>query len=468
MRVLVPIVRQVALDVKVTKFSHHSSSSKAEHCSEKVFNFIKVERTFNPGTRKRIDFAVKETTISLAFPVIDFDSIDAAVLASNGADANVPAAAVYGARRRALEKLPIQLVFAFLPVRRYSLRFALQADWVTPPSRENIEVTDDWNLWLVSLVPQVFIDAKHAFCGAHIAPEKVCRNMSAYVSAIPNENQVYELFHDAARDITQRLQYEAICPIRRPVGETGEPSTGVVEAVLSCYQNGKSLPEELGLVVPAKAVSVPRAFATQIAELVPPALLLEAREEYFLQDEFAQSTPKAPLECLQVQEFGTRHLVAVMEYICSGWQAAPNSVPRATLSKWIRKCLLLFDSLARKESMGIDAKLRETFERLQNVPCIPAKSCVGKESTLLAPSHPQLYLPAAKLAPELQQYKFTSALFCVDVRRTDAAFSRDEQVRAASASWLAFAATLLRAFSLTLLFCSVCCRHASTTYSLCF
>jgi hypothetical protein len=42
------------------------------------------------------------------------------------------------------EPLPVQDVFAYLPLRSYGFRFILQADWDIPAARESIEQTSSW------------------------------------------------------------------------------------------------------------------------------------------------------------------------------------------------------------------------------------------------------------------------------------------------------------------------------------
>lgn len=75
--------------------------------------WLVVSDTFKPRL-PRLGVAVDETTVSLAF------SLD---------DGAAPGQ---------------QPVFAFLPLRRYGLRFMVQGDWVAPAARESIQADDEW------------------------------------------------------------------------------------------------------------------------------------------------------------------------------------------------------------------------------------------------------------------------------------------------------------------------------------
>ena len=59
--------------------------------------------------------------------------------------------------------LPPLEVCAFLPLRTYGLRFLLQADFVVPSSRESVDASSEWNQWLRSEVPALFLRAAEEF-----------------------------------------------------------------------------------------------------------------------------------------------------------------------------------------------------------------------------------------------------------------------------------------------------------------
>ncbi|KAG1335020.1 hypothetical protein COCNU_03G011390 [Cocos nucifera] len=59
-----------------------------------------------------------------------------------------------------------QPVFAFLPLRKYGLKFILQGDFVLPSSREEVDGDSAWNQWLLSEFPDLFIKAEKSFSRA--------------------------------------------------------------------------------------------------------------------------------------------------------------------------------------------------------------------------------------------------------------------------------------------------------------
>lgn len=64
-------------------------------------------------------------------------------------------------------------VYAFLPVRDFGMRFAIQADWLLPASREDVLSDNAWNEWLRGQVPNVLRQAIDGLAAATGLPPGV-------------------------------------------------------------------------------------------------------------------------------------------------------------------------------------------------------------------------------------------------------------------------------------------------------
>lgn len=93
---------------------------------------------------------VKMTEISIAFPLQESDN-----------EGFIPC-------------LDQQPVFAFLPLRRYGLKFIIQGDFVLPSSREEVDGDSPWNQWLLSKFPDLFVGSERSFC-AHVLARILAR-----------------------------------------------------------------------------------------------------------------------------------------------------------------------------------------------------------------------------------------------------------------------------------------------------
>ena len=54
-------------------------------------------------------------------------------------------------------------VFAFLPTKEYGFRFIIQADFLLPTNREDIDKDKEWNRWLRDMIPECFVEAIEKF-----------------------------------------------------------------------------------------------------------------------------------------------------------------------------------------------------------------------------------------------------------------------------------------------------------------
>ncbi|KAL0368579.1 UNVERIFIED_CONTAM: protein NO VEIN [Sesamum calycinum] len=78
-----------------------------------------------------------------------------------------------------------QPVFAFLPLRKYGLKFILQGDFVLPSSREEVDGNSPWNQWLLSEYPNLFVSAERSFCDLPCYRGSPGKAITAFMSFIP-------------------------------------------------------------------------------------------------------------------------------------------------------------------------------------------------------------------------------------------------------------------------------------------
>jgi hypothetical protein len=93
-------------------------------------------------------------------------------------------------------------VFAFLPLRSYGFRFLVQADWIVPSAREAVDHSSEWNDWLRSLIPDLFIRA------VKIMIQQACRilnHRSILQKSDGSEDSEDELVHDTEASSTVSL-----------------------------------------------------------------------------------------------------------------------------------------------------------------------------------------------------------------------------------------------------------------------
>eukprot|EP00727_Mastigamoeba_balamuthi_P005026 m51a1_g14521 hypothetical protein (2403) ;mRNA; f:897645-908580 len=102
-----------------------------------------------------------------------------------------------------------QKTFAYLPLKSYNLRFIVQADWLTPPTREDIDGDRPWNEWLRSKVHLVFARALAALRShleaSGVSPVEV---VSRIVDLLPVASDVHEFFRPVARAIVERMRID--------------------------------------------------------------------------------------------------------------------------------------------------------------------------------------------------------------------------------------------------------------------
>ncbi|KNA20999.1 hypothetical protein SOVF_047330 isoform B [Spinacia oleracea] len=99
-----------------------------------------------------------------------------------------------------------QPVFAFLPLRTYGLKFILQADFVLPSSREEVDGDSPWNQWLLTEFPVLFVNAETLFCSLPCFRENPAKAVSVYMSFVPLRGEVHGFFSGLPLMIIAKLR----------------------------------------------------------------------------------------------------------------------------------------------------------------------------------------------------------------------------------------------------------------------
>ena len=140
---------------------------------ESSWKIVRKELEVPPNIKEEKREGIEKTEIILAFP-----------LKSDGS----------------VETSKEQKVFVYLPVRSYGFKFIIQADFLTPPSREDVYKDREWNVWLRDSIASVFLEAVEEFKN----DEKLKRT---YYNYIPVSEEIRdEFFKPVVKQIQSALR----------------------------------------------------------------------------------------------------------------------------------------------------------------------------------------------------------------------------------------------------------------------
>jgi hypothetical protein len=127
--------------------------------------------------------------------------------------------------------LPVQDVFAFLPLSSYGLRFVVQADWMVSSSRESIIASNSWNQWLRTEIPSLFVEAAARLIARASGFGTVVANgerklvaaaahlLSLLFAFVPLPHEVSDFFRCSSRGILRALKKTECIPVAK-LGKT--------------------------------------------------------------------------------------------------------------------------------------------------------------------------------------------------------------------------------------------------------
>ncbi|KAK9699468.1 hypothetical protein RND81_08G175600 [Saponaria officinalis] len=159
-----------------------------------------------------------------------------------------------------------QPVFAFLPLRTYGLKFILQADFVLPSSREEVDQDSLWNKWLLSEFPSFFVNAEKSLCSLPCFRENPAKAVSVYMSFVPLIGDVQGFFSELPGMIISKLSQEN-CLLQDGSNDKWVPPCKVLRgwnAQAKSLLPDILLYEHLGLCFLHKDISLPDTLATAL------------------------------------------------------------------------------------------------------------------------------------------------------------------------------------------------------------
>ncbi|KAJ0989892.1 hypothetical protein J5N97_008248 [Dioscorea zingiberensis] len=177
-----------------------------------------------------------------------------------------------------------QPVFAFLPLRKYGLKFILQGDFVLPSSREEVDGDSAWNQWLLAEFPALFVSAERSFCALPCFEKNPGMAVTAYMSFVPLLGEVHGFFSHLPHMIISKLRMS------------------------SCLLSDGP---ELEWVLPCRVL---RGWDDQARLLISDYLLQKHLGLFYLNREVSLSDTLA--KALGVQDYGLKVLVDAIQSIC--------------------------------------------------------------------------------------------------------------------------------------------------------
>ena len=125
-------------------------------------------------------------------------------------------------------------VFAFLPIRSFGFKFIIQADFVLPASRQDLNQDSFWNRWLCDQIPRLFADSIGLFRESRQllfgGQAEQFDELMAYLEFVPFEEEVVgSLFRQIPEKILSLLRNTELLPIVADDNDGGtSPNSGVV------------------------------------------------------------------------------------------------------------------------------------------------------------------------------------------------------------------------------------------------
>ncbi|GFY81619.1 histidine kinase-, DNA gyrase B-, and HSP90-like ATPase family protein [Actinidia rufa] len=234
-----------------------------------------------------------------------------------------------------IPRLDQQPAFAFLPLRRYGLKFIIQGDFVLPSSREEVDGDSPWNQWLLSKFPDLFVGAERSFCALPCFKENPGKAVTAFMSFVPLAGEVHGFFSNLPRLIVSKLRISK-CLLKE--GDNKE------------------------WVLPCKVI---RCWNEQARSLFPDSLLHEHLGLGFLDKDILLSDSLA--RDLGIEEYGPKILLQIMSSLCHS-ENGIKSVGLVWLSSWINALYtMVFNSSGQ---ISVDSA-SDVINKLKRIPFIP-------------------------------------------------------------------------------------------------
>ncbi|CAF0865248.1 unnamed protein product [Brachionus calyciflorus] len=268
-----------------------------------------------PDSLKPADY-VESTELCLAFPLDDLDN---------------------------LKKMD---VFAYLPLRSFGFKFIIQADFVVPASRQDINQDSEWNQWLAKQIPSLFIKTLEKFKSHEFFRHDFLFYLTCFLKFIPSENEVLGFFQHVPRQIFDLLKNENFMPVLNEKGEI------LWKKPFECV-----ITDEF------------------IRQYLTSDMLKKYSGRYFLHENL-QSLDRKLLGHLGVQFLSLNELIEILEQVFSD---SENLKDPKIISKWL---LVLQHCLNGSYSIQQEEKFINKLKQLEIIPVLCfnyEKQCFCKE-----------------------------------------------------------------------------------------
>ena len=116
------------------------SSQELDNVNDSSSFFLMMRENLPVPENLKPNDDVESTDLCLAFPLNSFLNINSSSVTLSKMD-----------------------VFAYLPLRTFGFKFIIQADFVVPASRQDINQDSDWNQWIVKHIPNLFVKSLSQF-----------------------------------------------------------------------------------------------------------------------------------------------------------------------------------------------------------------------------------------------------------------------------------------------------------------
>ncbi|XP_006360950.1 uncharacterized protein [Solanum tuberosum] len=227
------------------------------------------------------------------------------------------------------------LFLAFLPLRKYGLKYKLQGDFVVPSSGD--EVADDiaWNQWLLSEFPGLFASTERLFCDLSCFRNNPAKGVTAYMSFVPVVGEDHGFFSSLPRMILSRLRMSNCLILEGTENEW---------------------------VAPCKVL---RNWTEEFRNLLPDSLLQKHLGVGFLHKDIVLSDLLA--RALGIVEYGLKALIQVITSLCSS-EDGLKLMGLGWISAWLNTIYTLLSN--GKDSADFETE-SDLMKDLQKIPFIP-------------------------------------------------------------------------------------------------
>ena len=117
--------------------------------------------------------------------------------------------------------MPKMDVFAYLPLRSFGFSFIIQADFVVPASRQDLNQDNEWNQWICKEIPNLFLKSLSYF-KEHKEFESKLEALKSFLRFVPLEEEIIGFFQHVPRQIFDLLYNEQFMPAIDVDEETNE------------------------------------------------------------------------------------------------------------------------------------------------------------------------------------------------------------------------------------------------------